>query len=188
MPVIKRYSNRKLYDTETKQYITLEGVANLIRQGEDVQVIEHDTGSDITALVSAQIILAQERKASGWLPQSLLKNLVHAGSDTLNHLRLSIIPPAELAAAVDAEIERRIKVLIVQGDLKESDGQRLLTKVMTTPLPTKGRRSSKDNLKQALGQRHLPTRAEFEKLKRQVVSLNAELERMTSGDSIKSKS
>ncbi|MGD8735253.1 MAG: polyhydroxyalkanoate synthesis regulator DNA-binding domain-containing protein, partial [Anaerolineae bacterium] len=55
MTRIKRYPNRKLYDTEAKQYITLEGIAALIRQGNEVQVIDHATGEDLTALTLTQI-------------------------------------------------------------------------------------------------------------------------------------
>ncbi|MBP7044934.1 MAG: pesticidal protein Cry15Aa, partial [Chloroflexi bacterium] len=43
MPVIKRYPNRKLYDTEAKKYITLDGIAELIRKGEDIRVVDHTT-------------------------------------------------------------------------------------------------------------------------------------------------
>ena len=50
MPLIKRYPNRKLYDTEAKQYVTLEQIAELIRSGKDVQVIDHESGEDLTAL------------------------------------------------------------------------------------------------------------------------------------------
>ena len=68
MPVIKRYSNRKLYNTQAKRYITLEGIADLIRQGGDVHVVDHETGDDITALIQAQTILELERKLKGGLP------------------------------------------------------------------------------------------------------------------------
>ena len=64
MPLIKRYANRKLYDTESKRYITLEGIAEMIRQQQDVKVIDHETGEDITALTQAQIIFEQERKSA----------------------------------------------------------------------------------------------------------------------------
>ncbi len=58
MIIIKRYSNRKLYNTETKQYITLEGLGALIQQGQEIQVIDHISGDDLTALTLIQIILA----------------------------------------------------------------------------------------------------------------------------------
>jgi polyhydroxyalkanoate synthesis repressor PhaR len=61
MLIIKRYANRKLYDTTAKQYITLAGIADLIRQGVEVRVIDHETGDDLTAVITAQIIFAQEK-------------------------------------------------------------------------------------------------------------------------------
>ena len=71
MTMIKRYPNRKLYDTEAKQYITLSGIAELIRQGGDIQVSDYATGEDLTALTLSQIIFEQEKKQSGFLPWTL---------------------------------------------------------------------------------------------------------------------
>ena len=79
MPVIKRYPNRKLYDTEAKGYITLEQIGELIRDGQDIQVVDHATGEDLTALTLTQVILEQERKRSGSLPQTVLTGLIQAG-------------------------------------------------------------------------------------------------------------
>jgi polyhydroxyalkanoate synthesis repressor PhaR len=79
MPVIKRYPNRKLYDTAARQYIALDGVAALIRAGAEVQVVDHATGEDLTALILMQIIVEQEKRQRGFLPQTLLAGLVQAG-------------------------------------------------------------------------------------------------------------
>jgi len=68
MPVIKRYPNRKLYDTQAKQYITLDRIAELIREGTDIQVIDHASGEDITALTLSQVIFEQEKRQSGFYP------------------------------------------------------------------------------------------------------------------------
>ena len=62
MPVVKRYPNRKLYDTQAKRYVTLNSIAELIRLGEDIQVIDYTTGEDITALTLTQIIFEQEKE------------------------------------------------------------------------------------------------------------------------------
>ncbi|MGD8806379.1 MAG: polyhydroxyalkanoate synthesis regulator DNA-binding domain-containing protein, partial [Chloroflexota bacterium] len=61
MILIKRYPNRKLYNTEAKQYVTLEGIAELIRQGQEVQITDHQTGEDLTAVTLTQIIFEQEK-------------------------------------------------------------------------------------------------------------------------------
>lgn len=79
MVIIKRYPNRKLYNTETKKYITLDGIADLIREGEEVQVLDHATGEDLTALSLSQILFEREKKSAGFLPHSVLTSLVQAG-------------------------------------------------------------------------------------------------------------
>ena len=60
--IIKRYPNRKLYNTDTKTYITLDAIAALIRKGQSVQVVDNATGDDLTALTLSQIIFEQEKK------------------------------------------------------------------------------------------------------------------------------
>ena len=72
MPLIKRYPNRKLYDTEAKTYVTLDQLTVLIQHGADVQVIDHETGEDLTNLTLTQIILEQEKKRAGFLPRQLI--------------------------------------------------------------------------------------------------------------------
>ena len=58
---IKRYANRKLYDTVASKYVTLNGIADLVRGGEDVQIIDNTTKEDLTALTLAQILYEGER-------------------------------------------------------------------------------------------------------------------------------
>jgi len=60
--VIKRYTNRKLYDKQESRYVTLEEIARLVREGEDVGVIDNETEEDLTAVTFAQIILEEEKR------------------------------------------------------------------------------------------------------------------------------
>ena len=59
--LIKRYANRKLYNTETSRYITLKGIAKLLDEGESVQVVDKETGEDITQVALSQILVGNER-------------------------------------------------------------------------------------------------------------------------------
>lgn len=86
--VIKRYPNRKLYDTEQSCYITLRGVSELIRAGEEVQIVDNTTGMDITHEILMQIIRADERKWS-LFPISSLVALIRSGN-VLSNLRSEI--------------------------------------------------------------------------------------------------
>jgi polyhydroxyalkanoate synthesis repressor PhaR len=80
--LIKRYANRKLYNTQTSRYITLKGIAELIEADTDVRVIDNETGEDITSVALSQILVDNER-ANRTVPGTLLSDLIHRGSDAL---------------------------------------------------------------------------------------------------------
>jgi polyhydroxyalkanoate synthesis repressor PhaR len=75
---IKRYGSRKLYDTGASEYVSLERVAALIREGEDVRIIDNKSGDDVTSAVLAQIIAEEGRNGSG-LSSGFLHDLVRMG-------------------------------------------------------------------------------------------------------------
>ena len=76
--VIKKYENRRLYDTSSSRYINLEDVAALVRDGSDVQVVDAKTGEDLTRVVLAQIIMDDAREQPAGLPLELLRQLIIA--------------------------------------------------------------------------------------------------------------
>lgn len=76
--VIKRYANRKLYDTEESTYVTLEEIADAIREGEEVRIIDSKTQEDLTSVTLTQIIFEQEKKRSQ-MPIGLLLGLIRSG-------------------------------------------------------------------------------------------------------------
>lgn len=82
MVVIKKYGNRRLYDTGDSRYITLEELAEKIRRGSDVQVVDAKNGEDLTQLTLTQIIL-ESRRAARLLPVSLLVQMIRMGDDAL---------------------------------------------------------------------------------------------------------
>ncbi|MDJ0756420.1 MAG: polyhydroxyalkanoate synthesis regulator DNA-binding domain-containing protein [Ardenticatenaceae bacterium] len=180
MLIIKRYPNRKLYDTEAKKYITLDGIAELIRTGTEVQVLDHTSNEDLTAVVLTQIIFEQEKKSSGFLPRSVLKGLVQAGGDTLSSLRRTLASPLELFRHVDDEIRRRIEALIKQGELTLEDGQEVLEKLLDQGKQafTEAATLRTDELSQRLAELGVPTRNEIEELTAQLESLEAALDRI----------
>jgi len=80
--LIKRYANRKLYNTQTSRYITLKGIAELIDAGEDVRVIDNETGEDITNVALSQILVDHERSNSA-ASRTMLSELISRGGDAL---------------------------------------------------------------------------------------------------------
>jgi polyhydroxyalkanoate synthesis repressor PhaR len=79
---VKKYGNRRLYDTEGSRYVTLEEIAERVRMGEDLQVVDAKSGADLTQVTLAQIIL-ESRGAARLLPVALLKQLVRMRDDAL---------------------------------------------------------------------------------------------------------
>jgi polyhydroxyalkanoate synthesis repressor PhaR len=186
MPVIKRYPNRKLYDTEAKQYVTLDGIATLIRQRQEVQVVDYATGEDLTAVTLTQIIFEQEKKRSGFLPQTLLTSLVQAGGDTMSSLRRTLASSLDLARHVDEEIEQRLQSLISRGELAAEEGRRLRAKLLV-PSPqsaempkTMGEYLEPARLEQALEEHGVPSHDDLQRIQDQLDILARKLDEIAS--------
>lgn len=78
MRIIRRYANRKLYDTQESHYVTLTDVAKLIREGEEIRVTAKESGRDLTAATMAQIIF-EETKGGQALPIPALRKIIVSG-------------------------------------------------------------------------------------------------------------
>lgn len=81
--LLKKYTNRRLYDTEKSIYVTLSYVTDIIRQGRPVQVTDAQTGEDVTAAILTQIVLEEARKKKFLLPAPLLYLIIRYGENVL---------------------------------------------------------------------------------------------------------
>ncbi len=77
--IIKRYANRKLYDTEHSRYVTLDQISEMIRNGDDVKIIDNKTKEDLTTVTLAQIIFEEEKKQRSFLPLGAMRNIIQSG-------------------------------------------------------------------------------------------------------------
>lgn len=82
--IIKKYGNRKLYDTSQSKYVSLKHVKEVIRDGENVTIIERDTGKDITSEVLTKAILEDTEDKRDTITSGVLHNLIRWGSDTID--------------------------------------------------------------------------------------------------------
>ncbi|MCC7384232.1 MAG: transcriptional regulator [Deltaproteobacteria bacterium] len=80
--IIKRYSNRKLYDTVSSKYVTLEEIAHMIKAGEELAIIDNRTKDDLTAVTLTQIIYEEEKRKSR-MPLGMLRQLITSSGDAL---------------------------------------------------------------------------------------------------------
>ena len=174
MLIIKRYPNRKLYNTETKSYITLDGIAALIRDGVEVQVVDHSNDDDITTVILSQIIFEQEKKQGQFLPKSVLTGLIQAGGDTLTSLRQTLTMPLQLLQHIDEEINRRIQALIKRGELEEQFGQRLRDKLLALN-PRESSPPTSAKIAEVLEKQDVATQADIQQLTTQIEQLAAKL-------------
>jgi polyhydroxyalkanoate synthesis repressor PhaR len=83
--IVKRYANRKLYDTQRSRYVTLEQIAEMIRSGEDVKIVDNNSKEDLTAITLTQIIFEEEKKQS-FLPLSALRNIIQSGASNITQV------------------------------------------------------------------------------------------------------
>ena len=177
MLTIKRYTNRKFYDPEEKGYITLEDIAARIREGREVQVIDHESGEDITTVVLTQIIFEQEKKQTGFVPRSVLTGLVQAGGFTIGRMRNALANPLELLKQIDEEIEHRIEVLINRGELAEDEARRWRDKLLAEDItPPEMNELNEIALQRILDERGVPSSKDLKTLSQQLEDLMRKME------------
>jgi len=114
--LVKRYSNRKLYDTTDSRYVTLEEIARWIRAGEEAQIVDNESGEDLTAVTFAQIILESERKKSNLLPIRMLRELIQHGEDAWGELTEAVDRGVEVLRQVPERAAERVQELSQVGD------------------------------------------------------------------------
>ncbi|HVV84021.1 MAG TPA: polyhydroxyalkanoate synthesis regulator DNA-binding domain-containing protein [Kofleriaceae bacterium] len=95
--IIKRYANRKLYDTQHSRYVTLEQISEMIRAGDDVKIIDNKSKEDLTSVTLAQIIFEEEKKRS-FMPLTAMRNIIQSGGGWF------------------AEAQRRVTSVLKRGD------------------------------------------------------------------------
>ena len=95
--IIKKYANRRLYNTETSSYITLDHLATMVREGREFQVLDARTEEDITRSVLAQIIMEEESRGQTMLPVNFLRQLISMYGDSMQGM-----VPQYLEASMDA--------------------------------------------------------------------------------------
>jgi polyhydroxyalkanoate synthesis repressor PhaR len=101
--VVKKYANRRLYNTGTSAYVTLEDLADLVKEGSEFVVTDAKTGEDITRQVLTQIIFEQENKGQNLLPVAFLRQLIKFYGDSLQGLVPSYLEMSMQSFAAEQE-------------------------------------------------------------------------------------
>jgi len=104
--VIKRYSNRKLYDTQESRYVTLDEIEEMIRSGKEIAVVDAASGEDLTSVTLTQIILEAERNHRGNLPTAFLHQLIKHGEAWQDFIQRSLRSSLENVTGSQREMDR----------------------------------------------------------------------------------
>ncbi|QSQ13490.1 polyhydroxyalkanoate synthesis regulator DNA-binding domain-containing protein [Myxococcus landrumensis] len=111
--IIKRYTNRKLYDTVESRYVTLDEIAAMIKEGTEVRIVDNRTKEDLTSVTLAQIIFEEEKKKNQ-MPLSVLREIIrHPGESISGFIQKEVTPRV---ASIREEAESRLDKLLRRED------------------------------------------------------------------------
>jgi len=116
MPTIKRYANRKLYNMQTRRYVNLDEIASLVQNGEEVHIVDHQSGADLTAATLLQVILDLEKRIGDYVPNSLLARIIQTSDAAISHFQEALSPKNHFSnEMINKEIKRRMTILKEDG-------------------------------------------------------------------------
>ncbi len=117
--VIKRYTNRKLYDTVESRYVTLDEIAAMIKEGVEVRIVDNRTKEDLTSVTLAQIIFEEEKKKNQ-MPLSVLREIIrHPGESLSGFIQKEVTPRV---ASIREEAESRLDKLLRRDEKRGEEG------------------------------------------------------------------
>lgn len=136
---IKKYANRKLYDTTDKKYISRTRLSELIRQGQDIVIIDNETGKDLTASIVSGLIATTRGKAGGTVSSSVLIQLFRKGGNALTDYAKRYVSFWQRSFTMaEEEIDDMVKGLVKSKEISQSEGIRLKKEVIGFTTALKG--------------------------------------------------
>ncbi len=113
--LIKRYGNRKMYDTQESRYVTLDNIAELVRGGEDLRIVDNESGEDLTAVTFAQVIFEEAKRTNGFLGLPVLRRLIQQGGAAVQEILSSVDRGGREALGNVRELAEKGVKQLVQG-------------------------------------------------------------------------
>jgi polyhydroxyalkanoate synthesis repressor PhaR len=175
--LIKKYPNRKLYDTEDNRYVSLGSIAFLVIAGEEVRVVDNTNGEDITTLVLSQILREQERKGS-FLPQALLSALIRSGAGGLNNLKDSFQASLSALQALEDEVRESIDTMAQRGEISMTEAQELREELLRAARRRQIAMEERilQEIEASLTRLGMPTRSDLKRLRSRLGEIETKLD------------
>jgi polyhydroxyalkanoate synthesis repressor PhaR len=183
--IIKRYSNRKLYDTEDKRYITLEQIQQLVKDGQDIKVVENQTGEDLTTVTLSQILLEQEKRKEGKLPKSFFMDLVSRSSSTVvDFMRKNVLQYFDSSMLSEETLSNNVDQLVKSGEIPQDEAKQLKDEIKTRTQTFKQRLDElvERRVQDVMAKLNIPTKAEIERLNQRLDELSKKLDAQEAAD------
>lgn len=133
MHLIKKYANRKMYDTTDKRYISRSQLAELIKKGEEVVIIDNRTGEDLTTAIVSQLIgmESQDKESDAAVSSKFLMQILRKGGGTLTDYAKKYVSLWQGAFNMaEDEIDKLVNMLVKNKELSTSEGSRLKTEII----------------------------------------------------------
>jgi len=181
--IIKKYSNRKLYDTKEKKYVNLSEVSRLIREGVELKVIDNQTKEDITSLVLAQIIVEQEKTKKIMLPSILspLKMLKRGGEDMFKLGRKMFLAGLGMLSLTKERANEIAQELIKKGELSQSESKDFVIDLLDKAEKEKDKliEKIKPEIEKSLEKMNLMSKKDIDKLTEKINKLGDKIEQLS---------
>ncbi len=179
--VIKRYSNRKCYDTETSRYVNLDDIEKLVRDEVDIQIVDNETQEDVTAIYLSKIIMTQEKTAKdAFTPVFLRQEIQRRSEPIVDAVKRSIKAGSD---RFSDELEEGKKVLSRIGDLgRDATNGPVVVKELLGFLNLRDQRLLRhveERFQEFLKERSVATRADIDKLDEKIEELNAKISQLS---------
>ncbi len=181
---IKRYANRKLYDTEGSHYVGLQDILQLVRDGEDVEVVDSRTGEDLTSVTLSLAMADEEKSEGGGVSSDVLKELIKRGSESVDEImRVSRLAGKGAVRMAEESASKYYRNLVDRGEISEDEAKgylRSLSKAVTDRRRSAESRADK-RVKTYVKAMNLPSRADFDEIAGKLDSIIKKLDAHTGG-------
>jgi len=177
---IKKYANRKLYDTTDKKYISRAHLSELIKQGKDIIIIDNETGEDLTASIVSKLIATTRGKAGGTVSSGVLIQLFRKGGNALTDYAKKYVSFWQRSFTMaEDEIDDMVKKLVKSKEISTSEGARLKKEILgfTTTLKAWISDTIDKRLNDLLAATNLATKDQVSELNARIHVLEKKLEK-----------
>ncbi|MBF0526130.1 MAG: hypothetical protein HQK56_13670 [Deltaproteobacteria bacterium] len=181
MRQIRKYPNRKMYDTSEKKYVTLDQVAELIRAGEEVRIVDSKTGDDLTSATVSQILAREKNTNHEEVPPGLLIGLLQKGRGAVSEYTKKYFSLWQGAVTMaEDEIDKVVGRLVKDKEISESEGKTLKEDILDQAAGLKKWIGDKidQRISEVFGKMNLASRDQITELTKKIEALTALVEEL----------